>query len=92
MEVGYLIRMDFKTPVSSTDPNKNNFQYLRPGNGYRVRRKPKHMRFGWETFEEARMAMEDYIDRALTEDGRNLREDYGFKIVKMTLDEEEIGL
>lgn len=89
MEIGYLIRMDFKTPISSTDPNKNQFQYLRPANGYRLKHKPKHMRFGWISAKEAHKAMKEYIAKGAS-NNINYHDNYGFRIVKIIMKEEEV--
>ena len=86
MEIGYLIRMNFKTPVSTTATDKDHFQYLHPKD-YRVR--GKHTRIGWKTIEETKMAMKGYIDKA-SSNNIDLHADYKFYIIKITVDEEVI--
>lgn len=86
MEIGYLIRMNFKTPVSSTITNKEHFQYLHPKN-YHAR--GKHTRLGWKTIEETKIAMQGYIKKAKSSN-IDLHANYNFYIIKVTVKEEVV--
>jgi hypothetical protein len=93
-EIGYLIRRDIKQSYVDKIQKQHNMPFIASGPEYLYPRVPRilaacSIRMGWEYLTEAVKAMVEHIDDCRA-NGFDAEEKFDYKVVKITVTEEDV--